>query len=186
MPLQEELSLDRWLQKNSNAIQLSLQNIGQLISQAADALQYAHNRKIIHLDVKPANFLVRVIDHTQLPHLLLADFGLAKFTKATRGSTKMMGTAKYMAPEQWSDTPVAASDQYSLAIMAYELLAGRAPVDGNDAQMMYQHIHAILESPSTHNPNLPSAIDKVILRAIAKKHSYKERQLRLPPRGLKG
>ena len=80
MPLQEKGSLDHWLEENDKLGKLSLQEIAQFTRQAADALQYAHNRGVIHLDVKPVNFLVNITDNAQQPHLLLADFGIARYT----------------------------------------------------------------------------------------------------------
>lgn len=73
-----------------------------------------------------------------------------------------------MAPEQWSGTPVAATDQYALAVMAYEMLAGRPPFLGNLERLMYQHFIIQPPAPSTFNPQLSPAIDKVLLRALAK------------------
>jgi serine/threonine protein kinase len=74
-----------------------------------------------------------------------------------------------MAPEQWSSNPVAATDQYALAVMTYEMLAGRPPFMGSMEQVMYQHFSAQPPPPSTYNPKLPRSIDTVILRALAKK-----------------
>ena len=74
----------------------------------------------------------------------------------------------YMAPEQWSGNAVPASDQYALAIMAYELLTGQLPFQGTQEQIMYQHLMAQPRPPGAVNPHLPPSIDVVILRAMAK------------------
>jgi len=101
---------------------------------------------------------------------MLADFGVAKFTSATSSmSHTIRGTPSYMAPEQWNGEPVPATDQYALAIMAYELLVGRPPFQGPLMRMMYLHTNASPEPPSTLNPRIPRALNIVILRALAKK-----------------
>src|SRR5579883_924709 len=74
-----------------------------------------------------------------------------------------------MAPEQWSSSPVFASDQYALAVMAYELLTGRPPFTGSMEQLMYQHFAVQAPPPSKFNPRLPDALDAVLLRSLAKK-----------------
>ena len=107
------------------------------------ALQYAHNHQIVHQDVKPSNFLIRSSDDASgRPDLMLADFGVSKSTSATATvSQTVRGTPAYMAPEQWDGAPVPATDQYALAILAYDLLSGRPPFQGSLSQVMYQHIH---------------------------------------------
>ena len=88
---------------------------------------------------------------------------------------RQRGTPTYMAPEQWDGQPVAATDQYALAIMAYELLTGRPPFSGNLGQIMRQHFQAVPQPPSALNPALSPALDAVLLRALAK-----EPQARFP------
>ncbi len=170
MPFCTEGSLKDWLKQRQDMGPLAPQDVVQLIRQAAGALQYAHDRGIIHRDVKPANFLIRSNrDNPNVPDLLLADFGVAKITAAaTRSSQSVRGTPIYMSPEQWSGAPVPATDQYALAIMAFELLTGRSPFQGNTNQIMYQHLMAPPPPPSTINPALPTAVNAVILRALAK------------------
>jgi len=120
MPFRSEGSLVDWLQKQGNGEILSPHDVNYIVRQAADALQHAHNRNLMHLDVKPSNFLIRRRDdHPGLPDVLLADFGIAKFNSATAtASQSIRGTPAYMAPEQWAGSPVAATDQYALAVMA--------------------------------------------------------------------
>src|SRR6266480_3993622 len=170
MPFCTEGSLAGWLRQSVSAT-LPPQDIAQLVEQAADALQYAHDHQVIHLDVKPSNFLLRSNrKNPNRPTLLLADFGIARSsTTAASSSRTIRGTPTSMAPEQWSSTPVPASDQYALAVMAYELLAGRPPFVGSMEQLMYQHFSVQPAPPSTYNPQLPKAIDAVLLRALAKK-----------------
>ncbi len=184
MPYCTEGTLASWLQQrgssgrlqesppNSSPPQLlQPQDITYLVEQAADALQYAHDHEVIHLDVKPSNFLLRSNrKNPNRPTLLLADFGIARsFTTVASASLTIRGTPTSMAPEQWSSTPVPATDQYALAIMVYELLTGRPPFVGSMEQLMFHHFTTQPPPPSTFNPRLSSAIDAVLLRALAKK-----------------
>jgi serine/threonine protein kinase len=170
MPYREEGSLADWLQKGGLA-QLSMQNVEQMLQQAAAALQYAHDHQVVHQDVKPSNFLIRTSrEHPKRPDLLLTDFGIAKLSMfTTRASQSIRGTPTYMAPEQWEGHPVPATDQYALAVMLYELLTGRAPFLGTPMQMMYAHINTQPEATSLLNQRLSLAIDTVVLRGLAKR-----------------
>ena len=170
MPFCPEGSFAEWLRQRKGRGLLAPQDVVQLVNQAANALQYAHDHGIIHRDVKPANFLIHSNrEHPNCPDLLLADFGVAKLSAvATRSSQSIRGTPNYMSPEQWSGVPVPATDQYALAVMVYELLTGRAPFQGTQTQVMYQHLMVQPPPPSTFNSHLPSAVDAVLLRALAK------------------
>jgi eukaryotic-like serine/threonine-protein kinase len=176
MPYRSEGSLTLWLRQRSSSehlqgIPLSTQDVVHFVRQAAEALQHAHDRQIIHQDVKPANFLIHSNqENPNRPDLLLADFGIARFTTATASAShSVRGTPTYMAPEQMEGLAVPASDQYALAIMTYELLTGRPPFQGGLGQVMYQHFHTQPVPPSTLNPSLPADVDTVILHALAKK-----------------
>ena len=171
MPYRPEGSFAHWLQQHTSSGLLPVQDVVFFISQAADALQYAHDNQVIHQDVKPANFLIHPhkgnINH---PDLLLADFGIAKLSSATSGTSQTVrGTPRYMAPEQWSGEPVPATDQYALAVMAYELLTGHSPFSGRSEQVMYQHMNVQPQPPGIVNPQLSTDIDAVILKALAKR-----------------
>lgn len=171
MPLRLEGSLKTWLKQFGGAGKLPQLAVAEMIGQAASALQHAHDRQIIHLDVKPSNFLLRfTTGKLETPDLLLTDFGLAKITNTEVSmSNTSRGTPSYMAPEQWRGFPVAATDQYALATMAYEMLTGRTPFLGKSLEeLMYQHLHTPPEPPSTFNPALPKEIDEVLLHALAK------------------
>ncbi len=170
MPFRQEGSLADWLQQRSSAELLSPQVVAHYIYQAADALQHAHDSQLIHQDVKPSNFLIRSrAGNPGRPDLLLADFGIVKFTTATAtASQSIRGTPAYMAPEQWDGQPVPATDQYALAIMAYQLLTSRPPFQGGPGQVMRQHFMAQPQPPSTLNPRISPALDAVILRALEK------------------
>jgi len=171
MPFRREGSLLAWLREHSPFKALPPQYVAHFLHQAADALQYAHDQQIIHRDVKPSNFLIRSNkENPDSPDLLLADFGLAKFSTMTSAVSRgNYGTPIYMAPEHWDGHPVPATDQYALAVMAYELLTGRPPFLGNHQQVMYQHLEVQPQLPSKFNPLIHTGIDAVILRALAKR-----------------
>ncbi len=170
MPYREEGSLANWLQKGGFSL-LSVQNVEQMLQQAAAALQYAHDHQVVHQDVKPSNFLIRTSrENPKRPDLLLTDFGIAKLSMlTTKASQSIRGTPTYMAPEQWEGHPVPATDQYALAVMVYELLTGRPPFRGTPLQMMYAHVNTQPQAPSLLNPRLSTAIDAVVLRGLAKR-----------------
>jgi serine/threonine protein kinase/streptogramin lyase len=170
MPYRKEGTLASWLRQRGSAAPPSPAEVAPLLQQAAEALQHAHNQHVIHQDIKPANFLIRLRDdHPNRPDLLLADFGIAKLTSATASASQSIrGTPTYMAPEQWDGHPVPATDQYALAIMVYELLAGCPPFQGGPGQVMRQHYLTPPPAPSTLNPRLSPAIDAVLLRALSK------------------
>ena len=170
MPYCADGSLEDWLRQRGSRL-LPPRTVAYLVEQAAEALQYAHEHEVIHLDVKPSNFLLRSNKkNPDRPTLLLADFGIARnFTTVSSSSHTIRGTPTSMAPEQWSSNPVFATDQYALAVMAYELLAGRPPFVGGMEQLMYQHFSVQPSPPSSFNSKLSAAIDTVILRALSKK-----------------
>src|SRR6266566_3944784 len=134
----------------------------------AAGLDYAHGHGVIHRDVKPANVLLTTED---VP--VLADFGLAKLLEGT--SLKSMtgvttGTPAYMAPEQVTGHDVGpAADRYSLATIAYEMLAGVIPFDGEGLlELLYAQVHREPLPPSERNRSLPPKVDAVIMRGLAK------------------
>ncbi|MBK9968106.1 MAG: protein kinase [Holophagales bacterium] len=138
------------------------------IHQLGDALDAAHAAGILHRDVKPANVLVRKDDR-----LALADFGIAKMLESPTGLTRtgmVVGTPIYMAPEQAQGKPATpASDRYSLAVLAYELLSGRPPFDGESAlSLMHQHVTAPAPLLSSAVHGLPAGLDPVFEQALAK------------------
>ncbi len=169
MPYCQESSLDTWLRKRRSYRLSSLYVISHILDQAADALQYAHEKQIIHQDVKLSNFLIHRWNVSGMPDLLLADFGVAKFLSAqTHSSQSIRGTPSSMAPEQWEGHPVPATDQYALAIMIYQLLTGNPPFQGGPGQIMYQHLTVQPQPPSTQQQGITSSIDAVILKALKK------------------
>jgi serine/threonine protein kinase len=170
MPVRLEGTLKTWLKQHGGPAKLSPATVVDIVEQAASALQHAHDRQILHLDVKPSNFLLRyTTGKPGVPDLLLTDFGLARVmnTEVSMSNTSR-GTPPYMAPEQWQGSPVAASDQYALATMAYEMLTGRTPFQGDLPALLYQHLHTPPPPPSTFRPDLPKEVDEVLLHALAK------------------
>ncbi len=138
------------------------------IHQLGDALDAAHAAGILHRDVKPANVLIRKDDR-----LALADFGIAKMLESPTGLTRtgmVVGTPIYMAPEQAQGKPATpASDRYSLAVLAYELLSGKPPFDGESAlSLMHQHVTAPAPLLSSAVYGLPGGLDPVFEQALAK------------------
>src|SRR5437764_8544558 len=170
MPFRPEGSFASWLQQRSSSGLLSPRDVAYFINQAAEALQYAHDNQIVHQDVKPSNFLIRTNkENPSRPDLLLSDFGIAKLSSATASvSQSVRGTPAYMAPEQWSGEPVYATDQYALAVLAYELLAGHSPFIGRQEQIMYQHFNVQPQPPSSFNQLLHKDVDTTIFQALAK------------------
>jgi serine/threonine protein kinase/outer membrane protein assembly factor BamB len=151
--------------RHPKGTRVPLATVLSYVQQVGSALQYAHERKLIHRDVKPANMLIG--SHGEL---LLSDFGIALVAQSSRySSTKdMAGTIAYMAPEQIQGHPRPASDQYSLAIVVYEWLSGSLPFRGTLPEIAVQH--SITQPPSLLQqlPSLPLAVEHVLITALAK------------------
>ena len=146
------------------------QDIFPYIKQAASALYYAHQRKIIHRDVKPDNMLLSANGT-----VLLSDFGLAVESRSS-GSMRTgdrAGTTIYMAPEQLQGKPCPASDQYALGIVVYEWLCGVLPFNGSDIGVAAQHLHDPPPPLRQHVPTLPPALEEVVMRALEKDPAHR-------------
>jgi serine/threonine protein kinase len=141
---------------------LPLGTIVSYVKQLAAALQYAHNRYVIHCDVKPENMLVG-----RNGEILLSDFGIAKIAGAHE-QDKVTGTLPYMAPEQIDGTPCAESDQYAVAMVVYEWLSGSCPFQGSREEIIYQHRYVVPPSLREQLPALPLAVELVIMKALSK------------------
>jgi serine/threonine protein kinase len=116
---------------------LPIPSIISYVKQIADALQYAHDEKLIHRDVKPENMLVG-----RRKEVLLSDFGIALIAQSTSSQSKqeVIGTVTYMAPEQLQGKPRPASDQYALGVVVYEWLCGDSPFHGSFTEIASQHL----------------------------------------------
>ncbi len=135
------------------------------VKQIADALKYAHEMRLIHRDIKPENLLVGPNDQ-----ILLADFGLVVLLQGSHSHTtqEMAGTLPYSAPEQLQGRPRFASDQYSLGIVVYEWITGSCPFHGSIFEIMRKHIEEPPPSLLGKNPMVPSEVEAVVLKALAK------------------
>src|SRR5712692_81590 len=104
-------------------------------------------------------------------HLLLSDFGLAKFFSSSSATSHIFGTPIYMAPEQFNGEAGPESDQYALAIMIYYLLTGHPPFEGDPMRLMHQHLFIEPPLPRGFNPALPDGVEAALLQALSKKPS---------------
>ena len=145
---------------------LPLRDAGWLLSQVAAGLQHAHDRGVVHRDVKPGNVLVDAAGRA-----LISDFGIARRQDggAATKTGMILGTTDYMSPEQRSGEKVtAAADQYALGVMAFELLAGRKPFVGTLAEIIRGHMVMPPPSLSALRPEVPAEVDAAIQRLLAK------------------
>jgi serine/threonine protein kinase len=138
-----------------------------ILRQAAAALDYAHRNGVVHRDIKPANILL-----DKGVTVKVADFGIAKIASMERQTltSAVMGTPSYMSPEQIEVLPSdGRSDQFSLAVVAYELLTGSRPFEA-DSLAALAHMIVYAERPSARavNPELPAAVDVVVQRSLAR------------------
>jgi serine/threonine protein kinase len=142
----------------------------RLLAPVASALQYAHEHKVIHRDVKPSNILI-----TESGAPMLTDFGIARILDLQEGQTLTgtgvgIGTPEYMAPEQWTGDITPAVDIYSLGVVFYELVTGHKPYTADTpAAVLIKTINDPLPRPSQYAPGLPENVEKVIYKAMAKK-----------------
>lgn len=153
-------------QRHPKGTQVALPHVVMYVKQLASALQYAHGQRLIHRDVKPENVLLG-----RNNELLLGDFGAALVTRTTAmfGPQNVIGTISYMAPEQLQGHPVPASDQYALAVMAYEWLCGYCPFEGlPPAALAYRQINDSPPSLRTRIPTLSPEVEQVVMRALAR------------------
>jgi serine/threonine protein kinase len=139
--------------------------IMQVLTATAQALDYAHSKQVIHRDVKPWNILI-----SRENRILLTDFGLALLAEmGTRG--EIFGSPHYISPEQAvsSAGAVPNSDQYALGVMLFQCFTGHLPFESDDPMAVAMaHVQQPPPAPGTLNPELPPALDSVILRALDK------------------
>ncbi len=138
-----------------------------IVGALADALDYAHVHGVIHRDIKPSNVLI-----TNDGRPVLTDFGIARMVDATTitGSSGTLGTPAYMSPEQGRGEPGdARSDIYALGVLLYQLCTGHLPFDADTPYaIILKHLTAPLPPPRELRPDLPDALERVILKSLAK------------------
>ena len=152
-------------QRHPRGISLPLALIVSYVKQIGGALQFAHDHRLIHRDVKPENMLMGARNE-----VLLSDFGIATISQTSRSlSTQdISGTIAYMAPEQVQGKARPASDQYSLGVIVYEWLTGRCPFQGSFAEIASQHIFAPPPSMRVLVPSIPQEVEEVLMTALSK------------------
>ncbi len=154
--------------------QMGLPEVLPVVHQIADALHYAHERSIIHRDVKPVNVLLDGDGRA-----VLSDFGIAKVMESAEHHLTRpgagVGTPEYMSPEQCRGGKVdPRSDIYALGVMIYEMLTGRTPFQAdNYTALAHAHIYEPVPPPTLFNPRIAPAVQAVILRALAKEPAHR-------------
>lgn len=148
--------------------QLSREEVMKVLSQISSALDFAHRHGIIHRDLKASNIL---FDDDQ--NAYLSDFGIARAIESNTNLTQsghIIGTPQYMAPEQWRGEAIdGRADVYALGVLVFQLLTGSLPFNApTTAAMMYKHLHEKPPTPTSIRDNLPSAINRVFEKVLAK------------------
>jgi eukaryotic-like serine/threonine-protein kinase len=157
---------DSLRQRHPSGERVPLPAVISYVKQVAEALQYAHDERLVHRDVKPGNMLVG-----RRYEVLLSDFGIATLVhhSPVQHPYDASGTTLYMAPEQLRGRPSPASDQYSLGIVVYEWLCGTPPFTGTSSLgVAMQHISRPPPSMRAIAPAISPEVEQVVMRAIAK------------------
>jgi eukaryotic-like serine/threonine-protein kinase len=165
MPLLKGGTLDQRLKQLE--IRPSIYEVGELADKLGGALQFAHDRGIVHRDIKFSNIM---FDDTGSPYL--SDFGIAKMLGGTNltGTGMTVGTPQFMPPEQWrNDDITPAVDQYALGVLLYAMLTQHMPFDAPTPHaLMYQHLQNEPPRASEFREDVPEAIEAALTRALAK------------------
>ena len=163
MELIQGRGLDKVLEEGTPPVEESL----RILRDTARALDFAHARGVIHRDIKPGNILIATDGMVKL-----ADFGIAKVagTQTMTETGVVVGSVAFMAPESLrGETPSAASDRYSLAVMAYAMVTGRMPFQAETmASLITAILHGEPRAAREVNPWLPAGLDAVLARGLAK------------------
>lgn len=147
----------------------TLEQIDAILTPIASALTYAHKQGVLHRDIKPSNI---VLDKDDIPYL--TDFGLARIAQAgesTMSADMILGTPQYISPEQarGERNLDARTDIYSLGVILYEMVVGRVPFNADTPYaIVHDHIYTPLPLPTEVNPDIPPAVERVLLKALAK------------------
>jgi serine/threonine protein kinase len=152
-------------QRHARGEQVPLPTVVSYVQCISSALQYAHDKRFIHRDVKPDNMLI-----TAHNEIVLSDFGIAAVAHSTSSQHLQgtEGTIPYMAPEQLQEHPRFASDQYALGITIYEWLAGERPFSGSFTEIAVKHSMVPPPPLRDKQPALPPAVEQVVMTALAK------------------
>ncbi|NWG16881.1 MAG: protein kinase [Chloroflexi bacterium] len=159
----------RTLKSTLSAGPLPLEQVAQIMTPIADALTYAHQRGVLHRDIKPSNI---VLDASGTPYL--TDFGLARIAQAgesTMSQDMILGTPQYISPEQarGERNLDSRTDVYSFGVILYEMVVGRVPFNADTPYaIVHDHIYSPLPMPGELNPDVPPAVERVLVKALAK------------------
>ena len=151
---------------------LSSEELNKVIVAVGSALAYAHKMGILHRDIKPSNVLL-----TTDGSIYLADFGLARIASAgesTLSGDMIMGTPQYISPEQAMGKKELdeGTDIYSFGVMLYEMVVGQVPFSADTPfSIIHDHIYSPLPMPRAINPEVPEAVERVLLKALAKERA---------------
>ena len=162
MELIDGITLKQYMEKKGN---LNWKETLHFAMQIAKALEHAHGRGIVHRDIKPHNVMVLKNGSAKV-----TDFGIARLMSQSNTLTKeALGSVHYISPEQAKGGRVDnRSDLYSLGVVMYEMMTGRAPYDGDTpVAVAIQHINGGAAMPSTLNPNIPGGLEQIIMKCMA-------------------
>ena len=162
MELIDGITLKQYMEKNGT---LNWKETLHFAMQIAKALEHAHGRGIVHRDIKPHNVMV-----LKNGSVKVTDFGIARLMSQSNTLTKeALGSVHYISPEQAKGSRVDnRSDLYSLGVVMYEMMTGRAPYDGDTpVAVAIQHINGGATMPSVLNPNIPGGLEQIIMKCMA-------------------
>jgi eukaryotic-like serine/threonine-protein kinase len=148
---------------------LPIRRAMEITAEVCGALDFSHRNGIVHRDVKPANVMI-----TPTGAVKVMDFGIARALSSNAATVTqtaaVIGTAQYLSPEQARGEPVdARSDVYSTGCLLYELITGNPPFVGDSpVAVAYQHVRENAVAPSAINPEIPRALDSIVMKALAK------------------
>ena len=158
----EGITLKTYIEKKG---QLSFKEAVSIAIQVGRGIEAAHNKGIIHRDIKPQNIIISTEGKVKV-----TDFGIAKAATSNTINSDVMGSVHYTSPEQARNGYVdGKSDIYSLGIVMYEMVTGRVPFNGDTTvAVAIQHLQEEMESPKTYAPDLPISMEKIILKCTQK------------------